>query len=214
MWDVEFWRVLSTLAWPAVALAVLFTLKGHISAIFRRDQFTIKVAGMEISVAQAAKQSGEALADLQARVAKLESGASPPAPLDRKDERTGSISILWVDDFPTNNAFIIENLEKSGIKVRKEISTKAGLAAIEQEEFNVIISDLGRIENGKDNPFAGLDLVKAVRLGGSSVPILIFAGQRGIAHKDRLIAVGATDVTSSSVEVYRFLNEHLRVPIA
>ena len=118
-------------------------------------------------------------------------------------------SVLWVDDFPSNNAFLIQGFEEEGIRVRKELSTKSGLFALANERFNAIITDLGRKEDGTDNPFAGLDFIEAVRSSGCPTPILVFAGRRGLENRERLLSAGATEVTASPVEVFRFVHEHL-----
>lgn len=214
---LEGWAKLLTavsgFAWPAAGVAIAFFFRRFIAQMLTRESVSIKIAGMEVSVADAAKQTGSTLADLVERVAQLEdsmrvtqgTGAKSPVELGRA--RGSPESVLWVDDYPSNNAFLIQKFEQDGISVRKEISTDAGLAALQQESFSAIISDLGRNENGVSNPFAGLDFVKAVRESGSQTPILIFAGTRGLENRDKLISAGANEVTASPVDVYRFVTE-------
>lgn len=208
----ELLKALSALAWPVVFLVVALVFRRLIFRMMSRDHVSLKVAGMELSVADATEQVGKNLADLTERVARVEDrlkAVAAPAPVPAPADPRGAAraSILWVDDAPMNNAFLIQKFEDEGVYVQKEISTQSALAAWERRPFDLVISDLGRRENGADNPFAGLDLVKAIRGRGGAVPILIFAGPRGLQHRAELMAAGATEVTSSPVDVFRFVSE-------
>lgn len=119
-------------------------------------------------------------------------------------------SILWVDDYPSNNAFIIEKLERDGIRIRKELSTDAAMKALGADSFDLVISDLGRQEGGINNHFAGLELARAMRAAGVTLPLLIYAGQRGVDNRSKLLAAGVTQVTASPVDVFKFVDQHLR----
>ena len=70
--NVEFWKALAALLWPALALIVFFSAKDKIYAFLSRDNLSIKVAGMEISVADATKSLGTDVSDLQKRLAEIE----------------------------------------------------------------------------------------------------------------------------------------------
>ena len=75
----EFWKAVASLAWPFVALIAFFALRDRLLGLFSRDNLMIKVAGMELTVADAAKTTGEQVADLQRRVALNEQGFGPIA---------------------------------------------------------------------------------------------------------------------------------------
>lgn len=224
--NVEFWKALISLAWPAVALVVFFLVRDKLVGLFARDNLTIKVAGMEISVADAAKNLGTQVADLQKKVAEIESsqvatnkngavianddlygGNTRPSRLGTEDDK---FSILWVDDFPINNAFIVEQLRSEGIFVQLSLSTKEGLSELDNRNYSIVISDLGRNEDGIEKRFAGLELAAAIRKRDKDVPILIFAGLRGIENKAKLLEAGANGVTSSPVEVQAFVMKHYK----
>jgi CheY-like chemotaxis protein len=119
---------------------------------------------------------------------------------------TQPFSILWVDDYPSNNAFLIEQFQKDGIEVKLALSTNEGLKELLGESFDMIITDLGRKENGRDNPFAGLEFIKQVRDKNNNAPILVYAGDRGMQNQSKLLKAGATKVTQSPVEVQSFIN--------
>lgn len=211
--NAAFWAAIASLAWPIVVLIVLLRFKPLVEGILKRENMTIKVAGMELSVQAAAKGLGRDIGDLQERIAKLE-GLNPlndsPPRVENNDSniKVNEDIILWVDDFPSNNAFIVENLRNKGVEVVLSLNTQDALKRLGNSKFSSIITDLGRVEGGMENQFAGLDLIKEVRAAKIEIPILVFAGRRGMQHKGKLLAAGADDVTSSGVDVLAFIEKH------
>jgi len=224
--NVEFWKALAALLWPILAILVFFSAREKIYAFLSRDNLSIKVGGMEISVADATKSLGTAVADLQKRLAEIEatltttgagisettdSTSAVPKPKTEikfasKTFPLQSFAILWVDDYPSNNAFLIDQLQKDGIEVKLALSTIEGLKDFKNASYDLIITDLGRKENGRNNPFAGLDLINQIRAQAPKLPILVYAGERGLQNQDKLIRAGATKVTESAIDVQSFIN--------
>lgn len=199
---------LAGIAWPIAFVIVALMFRRFIAQMLTRQNVSIKIAGMEVSVADAAEQAGKGVSELLKRVAELEDKlGGEDAPAAPQPALRQGVSVLWVDDFPANNAFLLQQFEQEGVRIRKEISTASAMVALSQDRFDAIISDLGRTENGVENAFAGLDFIKAVRGAGIQTPILIFAGRRGVANRDRLLAAGATAVSSSTVDVVHFMNQ-------
>lgn len=218
--NVEFWKALAALLWPALALVVFFSAKDKIYAFLSRDNLSIKVAGMEISVADATKNLGADVSDLQKRLAEIETRLGPATTENtaatsdvqkslikpKATVATNSFAILWVDDYPSNNAFLIDQFQKDDVEVKLALSTADGLKDFGNSNFDLIITDLGRRENGLENPFAGLDLIRQTRAQNSNIPILVYAGPRGVQNQRKLINAGATKVTQSAVELQSFIN--------
>lgn len=177
---------------------------------------TIKVAGLELSVQDAAKGLGRDMANIQERMSQLEnrfSGGALPAntataaaELARKPNKRSAL--LWVDDYPSNNAFLIEGLKHKGIEVVLSLSTEDAVRKLRDDDYKAIITDLGRVEDGRDNAFAGLDLIRQLRADGTLKPTLVFAGSRGIANRDKLLKAGAEDVTDSGIDVMAFIDKY------
>ena len=210
--DPEFWKAISAFAWPIVILIIAWRFRDMIETLLSRDTVAIKVAGMEISVAQAAEQSGKMASDVQDRILEIEKRiASLPVIPEKGSTIAGSSAnikspsaILWVDDYPSNNALLIDNLRNSGIEVRTELSTVSGLKALRNGNFRKVITDLGRVEDGGDNPFAGLELIEKIRASGNTLPIYVYAGSRGEENSERLLAAGASFVGNSTVDLLNF----------
>lgn len=215
--NLEFWKVLVQLAWPVVALIAFLLLFRHIKPLFQRENLQIEVAGMKIHVTDAAKNIGHDLASLQKKVAELEEKLAAGFPFSNADQvpfvpvgEAQRKRILWVDDFPSNNAFLIEKLQTSlNVEITLSLSTEDGLKQAAVLTPDLVITDLGRQENGINDPFAGLKLTRALREKNADLPILVFAGNRGMEHRSELTAAGATLVTQSGADILRFVETHL-----
>jgi CheY-like chemotaxis protein len=217
----EFWKALPGILWAALAAVVFLSAKDKIYGLLNRQTLTIKVAGFELSVADAAQALGVSVSDLQKRLSDLEikvghisdgdslalgrlsiSGlVADVQPAGTVDQTPARFSILWVDDNPSNNAFFIERFRSDGIDVETVLTTKQAMSLFPSLAPNLVITDLGRREDGISNAFAGLALVKQLRAIDQATPIVVFAGPRGIQNRDKLIAAGATAVFQSGVEL-------------
>jgi len=95
----------------------------------------------------------------------------------------GDKRILWVDDFPENNKLYMEKFEKKGSSIywRKSTSeVKELLRDFRPELLNTIkiITDMVRMEDGRQVFLAGSNLIKLLRDMGYHREIAIFCGCR------------------------------------
>lgn len=86
--------------------------------------------------------------------------------------------ILWVDDEPANNAFPKQLLEKAGVTFITTLSTDEALKCLEEDKFNLIISDMRRGEN----KIAGLELLKKLKEISNTTPVIIYTSSKAISH--------------------------------
>lgn len=110
-------------------------------------------------------------------------------------------TILWVDDFPQNNTPIVSTLRELGIAVEIALTTAEALARVGVNNYNLIITDLGRKEGEEDRSMAGLELINELRARGHGVPVIVFAGSRGLQHRAELTAAGAAMVTNKASDL-------------
>src|SRR5712692_4951379 len=186
----NFIKALSTLLWPLIVIAVVVLFRPAVVALIesaRSRKFTIKIGGQELSMDEANEQQRILIADLQSQFAelqkRLEGAQLTPLSPDAVRAQTSlqePTSVLWVDDEPKNNSYFIEELQQLGVKVDLAHNTAEGLSMFSRRQYSVIISDMGRRENGKDNFRAGLDLLKAVRERDAQIPFVIFCSSRGV----------------------------------
>ena len=230
-WLLDFLAVIiPALAWPFVVIIVALLFRKPITNLFSRDNMKIKVGSLEVSFAEAAKIANEGMVDISGRLAKIEKFFDDATQKDitetdigfhknkdnsiefRGHKKSDKVKyLLWVDDYPSNNAFIIERLAQEGVDVTIKTSTKEALDSLIIKEFDAIISDLGRQENGRDNPIAGLEFVQMTRKKGIDTPIIIFSGGRAKNMRHELIHAGAENATNSSVELFHFLEKHIGI---
>jgi len=228
-------EALSPLAWVGFAVFVVWKFKPLIEKLLVSGRMEIEIAGQKLSIAQVTANNGENISDLQARLAKLEAVvlptevlelSAPPAatpdavetpgrdagePDDRPsarapDHRPSPKTILWVDDEPGNNAFLVERFRAEGHVVVTCRTTADAIERLAAARYDRIISDLGRVEHGVDRPLAGREFVEEVRRRRIDTPILIFGASRAYLMRDDLIAAGATAVTTSGIDVAKFVD--------
>ncbi|TQM31203.1 response regulator [Nocardia bhagyanarayanae] len=126
--------------------------------------------------------------------------APPPGPLP---ETPVASAILWVDDHPSNNAFLIDRLERNGIRVDTARTTAAATDLLSTRRYAAILTDMNRTENGTAVPDAGLRLTETVRARGLTTPILVFTSAHTVCGdtSDRARTAGARTVTSSPTDL-------------
>lgn len=197
---------MAQLGWPLAFLGVALGFRKAIGGLMQREGFGFEFSGFKVTTTQAAREAAESASEVAKRLADLERRLAAAGLMAPETNERREVSILWVDDFPANNAFLMEKLQSDGARIQKEISTDSAISALSEGEFDLIVSDLGRIENGRDNPWAGRDFARVLRASGRKQPLLIFAGSRAMENRDQLVAAGATAVTDSVVEVFNFVD--------
>jgi len=214
----------------ALALVVYFFVIGFLGgylmtriylaqAFSRADwgaQNTILVGGAELTLTEVSQQSRILLADLQDQILNIQKAvpsAVPPTSPEDAVRRAGPPnvrSILWVDDNPKNNSFIVERLTNRGIQVTQVLSTNEALSLMKTRSYDRVISDMGRQESGGYNTSAGLDLIRAMRDAGDETPIAFFCSRSAVSTYGReAMQLGAKATTSSSTELLQALEIEL-----
>jgi CheY-like chemotaxis protein len=204
---------LAALAWPAIIILLIFLFRPAVAALIesaRSRKFTLKIGGQELTMEEANQQQRTLIADLQAQVLELRNrieGVTQPALAEPEARLVAPPSpsglILWVDDQPKNNSYFVQELSDKGVKVDLALSTSEGLRLFAKGAYGVVISDMGRTEDGSYKATAGLELLRKVREQNRTVPFIIFCSSRGAReHKESAISLGATAITSSPTELF------------
>lgn len=222
---------LASLAWPAVVAVLLVKLHGPLRKLIESAsarKFTLKVAGNELSMEEASEQQGKMVRDLQLKLAELEQrlagGAAPQAgpaaqmaPAAAASPRTPQAApirppaqgrrLLWVDDKPRNNSYLVAALEEQGVRVDTAASTDEGLAKFKAQPYDIVVSDMERGEGAQ----AGIDLTRRLKAMAPQLPVYIYCGP-GAARNLRAeaLAAGAAGITASGTELLSALPLDLR----
>jgi CheY-like chemotaxis protein len=202
--------LVTSLAWPVVIGLIVWKLLPTVRKVIASRSFTVTAGGMSISVQEASQQLGERLEDVREQVSALKAqveGAAPPeadgaaSPITRG--LPGLRAVLWVDDYPENNAFEVESLVRRGVRVLQARSTAEALGIADgRPDVDVAITDMGRREDGAERPQAGIELTTLLRERRPDLPILVYASAPAVARsRDAATAAGASFVTSSATEL-------------
>lgn len=208
---IELLKAVAPLAWPVLIGFVLWRLFPTLTAILGSRSFSVKVAGMELSVQAATDQLKNQIDDLQRQVIRLRGDEASDVKkiISVEPERPSPPAhprILWVDDNPSNNAFQISQFQGAGIEVVQANSTDEAMSILNGEaRFDGVISDMGRREGGAYHGQAGLLLLKSMRKAGYKTPFLIYSSSRQAArNKEEVLAAQGDGATASPVELFEW----------
>ncbi len=225
---------ISSLLWPLIVILVIIIFRPYVATIIesaRSRKFTIKIGGQELTMEEANGQQRKYIADLQDQITKMNEKISllsvnekilslsvnekshlPDTSILENLPDTSPLgnlpkSILWVDDHPKNNSYFVEQLGEIGTSVDLALSTNEGIYKFQHGRYQAIISDMGRQEDGKYKPDAGMDLLRLVREIDTQIPYIIFSTRKGIRDFGKKAReLGVTKITSSPTELYGILN--------
>lgn len=200
-------KLLNVLIWPGILLFILIKYGSSLGHFFSNLlEFSFKGAGIEASLKLQRKQV-EAAAAIGAAVSHKDRQVEPKI-REKEAKNIGDIivksitpnilkraeksTILWVDDHPNNNISERQSLQTLGINFVLAKSTKEALEELKKQDFDVIISDMGR----PPDPRAGYTLLDQLRYDRNQTPFIIYATSRKpehIAESRRRGAIGCTN---------------------
>jgi len=204
-------RALGTLLWPLIFLFFLYRFADPLARVIESTQtrkFAIKVAGNELTVEEASEQQVRVLSDLQSKVAQLEAAIAPGMAVPRpatpgppQIAATGEAAaprvarVLWIDDSPKNNSYVVALLNERGVQVDLARSTDEGLRSFQSRHYDAVITDMGRPEGDR----AGIDLTRRIRAVDQQTPIYFYTTSRAAENlREDVKLAGGTGITSSS----------------
>jgi CheY-like chemotaxis protein len=204
------------LLWPLLVAGVILLLLPTIKRILTSRNVTIKAGGVEIDVQQAFDKLVKSTAELQAKESVTPAralGPTPPVAADQRENSTAAPrpvirTILWVDDKPKNNAYEIAQLESLGVVVHTAPSTAGAMSVLSERgsSIDVVISDMGRQEgSGPYATRAGLELIRQMRAGQLSTPVVIYAGKDALELQDEVVGVGGNGVATRETGLFELL---------
>jgi CheY-like chemotaxis protein len=220
----EWLQALASLLWPLIVLIVIWRLFPLIRSIAESRSFTVKIAGMEVSVQDATEKLREQIDDLQKKVIEIRSGypmagassAVVEAAIAGATAREGEApparprAILWVDDKPSNNAIEVASLRQRGIEVKQSQTTEEALAVLSGGGVSAVLSDMGRFEAGKFISRAGLALLKNMRRAGHNLPFLVYTSPSTARNQDAQVReTGGDGATASPVDLMEWIERVL-----
>lgn len=122
--------------------------------------------------------------DLDALVAGLPLLAGTPRPAAR---------VLWVDDQPANNERERARLRGQGLVFDNVVSSREASEQLDDQSYDLVITDLGRARSSDRSPAAGTDFL-ARRQGRALPPVVVYGGLSALLQREELLALGAAAV--------------------
>ena len=106
---------------------------------------------------------------------------------DRDAHQTGGMRILLVEDDPSLGQGLSTALRRGAFAVDWVQDGAAGLFAIRDDTFDLVVLDLGlpRMD--------GIDVIRQIRADGNPVPILVLSARERPADRTQGLDVGADD---------------------
>lgn len=212
-------QAIASLMWPLIGLFVLWYFRDGISKIIdsaKGRKITVKVGGQELTVDEASHQQESQINELRQQIISIQQFLNMPpkesaALLATSAETLAtSNSVLWVDDHPKNNSYLISAIKDSGYNVELALSTDEALRLIEKTQYRIIISDMGRTERGSYSSEAGLELLSKLRNSQNTTPFIVFCSASGARKfKEKVISLGGITATSSSTVLFSLIKEYL-----
>lgn len=113
-------------------------------------------------------------------------------------------NVLWVDDNPENNFFLIQELSKQGLSFSLASTTNEAIALSSSYKYSLIISDMRRAEGEEE----GYRFLSYLRKRGDDIPYFIFSSDGSLqACKDQAKNLGADGSTNEVWELMEMVTQ-------
>lgn len=132
-------------------------------------------------------------ADISACVAAIPALAATP----RRAAR-----VLWVDDRPSNNEYERKWLRPHGLVFDCVVSTEEAVEQLASENYDLVITDLGRQGSSDRSSTAGAAFLEQPVLRAGGPPVIVYAGTWAVLKRDDLMRRGALDVMSNREQLF------------
>ena len=172
-------------------------------------------SGKEIEVTELSRLQQKSLEDLQEAVTELllartagdgEQAVASLAGLPTAQKP--SVRVLWLDDHPSNNTLLVEQLARENIKVDLAQSQAQALSLLQKNQYALLVTDMARLEGGQRVKDAGVRTVRDVRQAMPELPILVYCNKDTMAsYGKQAEAAGARFVTTSGTSLLAAVNK-------
>jgi CheY-like chemotaxis protein len=140
-------------------------------------------------------------------------GAAPPVAHDTVREGTRTLHILLAEDNAVNQKFAARLLEKHGHTVTVTSNGHQALAALDEENYDVVLMDVQMPE------MDGFEATSAIRVKesrtGAHIPIIAMTAHAMTGDRERCLAAGMDGYVSKPIhakELFEAIETLLKVP--
>jgi len=205
---------ISGFAWPLLIVAIILIFREPIrNFIGGATEANVKAGAFEASLKRTAEVAASIASAEASRAApgagevgepQRAASAVAQAVAALPDEQTQP-KVLWVDDRPENNALERQAFEQLGIAVELARSTDEAVDALQTEDFDLVITDMGRPEGAH----AGYDLPAVIQRLGLDIPVIIYSFNRSTEELAEAKTRGVYASTESPTQLLRHVTAAL-----
>jgi CheY-like chemotaxis protein len=203
-------------SWPIVTLTIVFILRKRILATLTALAERARTASVGPISVEFDQTAVGALQDT-AREAAQSFGSDPDRLSDflgeqiakmaeqspRQDQRPLSGSrVLWADDNIGHNLFEVHYLQRLGTQIETVTTTSEALRALDTGRFDLVISDMHRVEEGVEEPRAGLKLLDELRSRRRSVPLVFYTANAVLLRDNAAVSAYGAVATDTANELF------------
>jgi len=122
-------------------------------------------------------------------------------PTQRKYRARLRNQILWVDDNPENNTYVLEAFEAMGLQITLALSTKEAFEKLSQIRYATVISDMKR----REGPREGYVLLDGLREKGDLTPVFFYSSWVEPEHRQETFKHGGQGCTDDPQELFEMV---------
>ena len=117
--------------------------------------------------------------------------------------------ILSINDSPTMEQPMFQWYYENGVALVRARSTAKAMEMLGRAQFNAVVTNLRRFENGRQNDNAGIDLIQQIRRSGSHIPIFVYTMNIDQTTRQSALDSGAVYITTNPSELQSMLKKYL-----
>lgn len=117
--------------------------------------------------------------------------------------------VLWVDDNIRHNLFEMKYLQRLGVDLETATSTDEALRSLARQKFDVLITDMHRVEDGAEKPQAGLELIRQID-SRRRIPAIVYTSNALLWRDDAEISRYGAAVTDTASDLFAAVRNALR----
>jgi CheY-like chemotaxis protein len=113
---------------------------------------------------------------------------------DSPTDLSADPKILWVDDCPENNSYESNLFGRLGARINVARSTREAIQQLDHGKYDLLITDVHRVEEGVEEPTAGYALIAKTETREPYTPSIIYTSNiEGLDPIESAPASGVAD---------------------
>lgn len=162
------------------------------------DTYLKQMTIVSLLTAANAKNKGTVSEATLQRIVEVARGTVPSSISSKTEWRN---HILWVDDNPENNTYERQAFQAIGLHFTLALTTNEALDLLSNNQYGIIISDMGR----KEGPREGYVLLDQLRKQNNNTPLFFYASSNKPEHKQETFEHGGQGATNNPQELFEMI---------